>query len=228
VTAICVIIALGDSAGNPSYFQKVASSILEAEDSSDTFIHLGDLFDDVHDSEQLTITDSLLSFFNSSLVVRGNHDTKDFFYSEFPQLPISIDICSNAVTLIGVDSNENLLYQTSFIRNIIEQNQERRFIIALHHHLIGCTDSDPSNTFWKVILENILRPQDLVLTGHTHAFCESRLNNGALIISTAQANRKRYSCLESANCDNNHSLEYLRISLENESSDWNVERIRVY
>jgi predicted phosphodiesterase len=225
---ICVIIALGDSAGAVAPFANLVDSILENEEPQSSFIHVGDLFDNSfnNDDAQLIQILKLQNYFSNTIIVRGNHDPTETFYDNFDELPLITDICEN-VSAVAIDSNRHSIRQLTFIKEEIDRRPERFYIIALHHHLQECSSGDATNTFWKAALENILRPQDLVIHGHSHISGDYQLSNGTQVLITSKANKKRYQCVENAecNCDDSASLEYLKIRFVD--NQWIWERISI-
>lgn len=222
----CSLVVLGDSAGSVEPFRNLVDQIISTEDPNSSVVVLGDIFDENlnNDIAQLTQISRLEEFFSNSIVVRGNHDPTDIFFENFEELPYTKDICEN-VSIIAIDSNRHRMRQLTFIKDEIERRPERNYVVALHHHLEACSTGDISPTFWKVALENTLRPQDLVVHGHSHTNNNYFLSNGTLVLTSASANRKRYDCLENTecNCDDSPSLNYLKIEFEDSQWKWDRE-----
>lgn len=227
MSIICTILFIGDSQGYIDPFSHLVNTILENESPMSTIVHLGDIFDEsiANDQQQIDQINRLQNYF-STIVVRGNHDPLDTFNNNFAQLPYVVNTCEN-VSIIAIDSNAHKMRQLNFIKEQIDGNPNNRFIVVLHHHLQACSTGDITQTFWKAALENTLRPQDLVVHGHSHTDNSYLLSNGTLVLSTSSANTKRYRCIpdNECNCSSDSRIGYLKVQLIDDQ--WEYNRIYI-
>lgn len=227
MSSICTLIALGDSHGNIANFRKVVDYIVQEESQQSVLVHSGDIFsEDGHDHEAVAEINRLSTHFINSFITRGNHDPLDVFNEEFENLPLINQICDN-VKIIVIDSNRHYVRQLDFIKSEIEKDENSKFVILLHHHLVPCSSETSYETFWNRSLSSVLRETDLVIHGHAHVFAKYKLSSGTQVLCASLANNKRYICLRENQCNCRYSsdLEYLRISLID--NEWIYERVIV-
>lgn len=225
---MCTLIALGDSHGNINNFRKVVNAIISNENQQSILVHTGDIFDENNNNEYeiLFEINRLFNHFINHFITIGNHDDINLFYENFERIPYTKKICNN-VKIIVIDSNRHYAQQLSFIENEIKSDEQSRYVILLHHHLIPCSTETSYETIWNRGLNLILREKDLVIHGHSHVFAQYKLQSGTQVLCASLANNKRYYCQRNnlCNCEYSSNLEYLKINLVNDI--WQYERIIV-
>jgi predicted phosphodiesterase len=161
------------------------------------------------------------------IAARGNHDNSDRFVEEFGDLPRVVDVCAG-VRVFAVDTSSYSTPQVRALKDHIEEHPDDRVVVLMHYAPVPCSHDgmDARARTWRVALNALLRPTDLVVAGHNHVDCYYRLDCGAQVVVTARAGAKRYRCREDLPegfaCFDGPERTYHVIRLINDA--WVIER----
>jgi len=222
---LLAMIVFGDTHGHAF---PVVDAIV-GEQNIDAVIHTGDITDDRSDDQmdQMSLAMDRIPF--PVVATRGNHDNLHAFRRHFGRTP-QVHVLDHDVALVVLDSNLSVEPQIRYVRSLVDSNPTWAYVVVVHHPPLQCSANGNSRGGWASGLSDVLRPWDLVVCGHGHVHCEYELDSGTQVILTANAWRKRYSCLseielpDDALCDTGPQREYVRLFLLDNLS-WTWERI---
>lgn len=235
MAVLLTLIAFGDSQGLSGAFERVVTQVIEQEEAA-AVLHAGDIVDSETGWNAAVRQIRRMEDWGFPVITtRGNHDDSTGYLTFFPELPQEVDLAEEpfGVTVLSVDSNLGAEHLQFVVRKV-EERPERRFIVLLHHPPETCVEesSEGFGSLWGRSLARVLRPTDLIVSGHLHVSCEFSLSNGTQVLVTARAGKKRYACLpqselpEGATCDDDLNPEYIRIELMDDGS-WEWTKVEV-
>ena len=226
---LLTFLVVGDTHA-PRFLERAVSEMVAREVLVGAVLHSGDLTD--RSDQMRGALEAVGPLPWEFIPVPGNHDDLVTFQRDFGWTPRAHVLLEEPerVIVVALDSNRRIGGQLEYLSRKVEENEDSRVVVLLHHPPIPCSGSVDSLTSrrWREGLNGILRPEDLVLTGHGHAECHSRLECGTLVLMSSSGCRKRYRCVdpqpERSVCESNPDLSYLRVELL-ENGEWAWDRI---